>query len=181
MTDDPSSPSKKLVRETRTKNSVRMSCILAQVFSRARNLFRVGHSSIPSKFLVWVSRTSFLDRELGSSVMGLRANWASLICHTQVRIFLKMHTKRETVKMHRIQFTPEQSSVVCFTNCRVSLLFLLTGRRKLAAVHFHYLCKVMLVWVTSPIPECMYSIRTGGDSSLVAVSITPHCATWVSV
>jgi len=47
MTDDPSSPSKKLVRETRTKNSVRMSYILARVFSRARNLFRVGHSSIP--------------------------------------------------------------------------------------------------------------------------------------
>jgi len=73
MTDDPSSPSKKLVRETRAKNSVRMSCILARVFSRARNLFRVGHSSIPSKFLVQVSRTSFLDGELGSSVLGLRA------------------------------------------------------------------------------------------------------------
>jgi len=71
MTDDPSSPSKKLIRETRTKNSVRMSCILARVFSRARNLFRVGHSSVPSKFLVRVSRTSFLDGELGSSVMGL--------------------------------------------------------------------------------------------------------------
>jgi len=70
MTDDPSSPSKKLVRETRTKNSVRMSCILARVFSPARNFFRVGHSSIPSKFLVRVSRTSFLDGELGSSVMG---------------------------------------------------------------------------------------------------------------
>jgi len=70
MTDDPSSPSKKLVRETRTKNSVRMSCILARVFSRARNFFRVGHSSIPSKFLVRVSRTSFLDGELGSCVMG---------------------------------------------------------------------------------------------------------------
>jgi len=72
MTDDPSSPSKNLVRETRTKNSVRMSCILARVFSHARNLFRVGHSSIPSKFLVRVSRTSFLDGELGSSVMGFR-------------------------------------------------------------------------------------------------------------
>jgi len=43
MTDDPSSLSKKLVRETRTKNSVRMSRILARVFSHARNLFRVGH------------------------------------------------------------------------------------------------------------------------------------------
>jgi len=76
VTDDPSSPSKKLVRETRTKNSVRMSCILARVFSRERNLFRVGHSSIPSKFLVQVSRTSFLDGELGSSVMGFSAgNW----------------------------------------------------------------------------------------------------------
>jgi len=72
MTDDPSSPSKKLVRETRTKNSVRLSCIHARVFSHARNLFGVGHSSIPSKFLVRVSRTSFLDGELGSSVMGLR-------------------------------------------------------------------------------------------------------------
>jgi len=66
MTDDPSSPSKKLVRETRTKNSIRMSCILTRVFSHARNLFRVGHSSIPSKFLVRVSCTSFLDGELGS-------------------------------------------------------------------------------------------------------------------
>jgi len=51
MTDDPSSPSKKLVRETRTRNSVRMSCILARVFTRARNLFQVGHSSVPSEKL----------------------------------------------------------------------------------------------------------------------------------
>jgi len=62
MTDNPSSPSKKLVRETRTKNSVRMSRILARDFSRARNLFRVGHSSIPSKFLVRVSWTKNLGR-----------------------------------------------------------------------------------------------------------------------
>jgi len=62
------------VQETRTRNShenLRMSCILARVFSCARNLFRVGHSSIPSKFLVRVSRMSLLDGELGSSVMGL--------------------------------------------------------------------------------------------------------------
>jgi len=70
LTDDPSSPSKKLVRETLTRNSVRMSCILAWVFSRARNLFRVGHSSIPSKFLVRVSCMRNLDGELWSSVMG---------------------------------------------------------------------------------------------------------------
>jgi len=78
MTDDPSSPSKKLVRETVTKNSILMSCILARVFSHARNLFRVGHSSIPSKFLVRVSRTSFLDGELGSSVMG----FSNSMCNT---------------------------------------------------------------------------------------------------
>jgi len=57
MTDDLSS-----VQETRTKNSVRMSCILARVFSHARNLFRVGHSSIPSKFLVQVSWMENLGR-----------------------------------------------------------------------------------------------------------------------
>jgi len=105
MTDDPSSPSKKLVRETRTKNSVRMSCIFAQVFSRARNLFRVGHSSIPSKFLVRVSRTSFLDGELGSSVMGFRR----LYCyHDSVRLLCSVSgsisvVRPEQRRLHIVQ------------------------------------------------------------------------------
>ena len=66
MTDDPSSPSKKLVRETRTRNSVRMPCILARVFSRARNLFRVGHSSIPSEKLGvrWLKSSGLIGRQV---------------------------------------------------------------------------------------------------------------------
>ena len=41
MTHDPSSWSKFLVRETRTRNLYRLSCILARDFSRARNLDRL--------------------------------------------------------------------------------------------------------------------------------------------
>jgi len=69
------------VQETRTRNSHEKfrSYVMhsrTSFFSRARNLFRVGQSSIPSKFLVQVSRTSFLGGELGSSVMGFsRVCW----------------------------------------------------------------------------------------------------------
>ena len=47
MKDDPSSPSKKLARET----PFVCHAFSHEFFSRARNLFRVGHSSVPSEKL----------------------------------------------------------------------------------------------------------------------------------
>jgi len=71
MTDDPSSPSKKLVRETRTRN------LDGIELWPTRNKFlewektRARMHDIRTEFFVRVSRTSFLDGQLGSSVMGL--------------------------------------------------------------------------------------------------------------
>jgi len=75
MTDDPSSPSKKLVRETRTKNSVRMSCILAR-----KKLMRecmTYERSFSCEFLVRVSWTENLGR----------LSWALVFMHVLKVIF----------------------------------------------------------------------------------------------
>jgi len=69
MTDDPSSPSKKLVRETRMKNSVCMSCILARVFLRCEKLVPCWSQL----YSVQVSRASISYEFLG------RSTW--VVCH----------------------------------------------------------------------------------------------------
>jgi len=80
-----------------------MSCILARVFSRARNLFRVGHSSIPSMFLVRVSRTSFLHGELGSSVMGFTGLRGKYSYFYMFLIFLNLCYKFQKTQCFSVQ------------------------------------------------------------------------------
>jgi len=73
MTDDPSSPSKKLVRETRTHEKLgRNRAVTNSEQVLAREKTRARMHDIRTEFFVRVSRTSFLDGEIGSSVMGLR-------------------------------------------------------------------------------------------------------------
>ena len=76
MAHDPNSPSKLLAPESRTSNFANLSCILVSDLSGTRNLDRIEHAFIVSKFqyeilipVTWTENLDHVPRALAAELL----------------------------------------------------------------------------------------------------------------
>jgi len=133
----------------------------------AREKNRARMHGIRTEFLVWVSRTSFLDGELGSSVMGFSlvtvtvCKWAwSGSCN----IFLHLWTQAMSLELTKL----DMSNLVCRLNVKSTGIthiavwgaFTLTRPLEISANKWHkwYDIKMHLQWQTNRKSQVSYRI-----------------------